>query len=113
LVDAENVLLDPYGTPYARLFVCSDPIHSKEINCLLSGIAFLEFKFQYRSAKPLQRFSKSIAAPPQAKNIPQHKADWVVRDQTTPEQAAIYRLSGDYNPLHIGALRFPSQDIVY
>jgi peroxisomal enoyl-CoA hydratase 2 len=25
-----------------------------------------------------------------------------VRDQTTEEQAAIYRLSGDYNPLHIG-----------
>jgi acyl dehydratase len=24
-----------------------------------------------------------------------------VEEQTTPEQAAIYRLSGDYNPLHI------------
>jgi acyl dehydratase len=25
-----------------------------------------------------------------------------VKDRTTEEQAAIYRLSGDYNPLHIG-----------
>jgi peroxisomal enoyl-CoA hydratase 2 len=34
-----------------------------------------------------------------------------VRDQTLPEQALIYRLSGDYNTLHIGAqpsLPFPS-----
>jgi acyl dehydratase len=47
--------------------------------------------------------------------IPQERApDWVVREQTLPEQALIYRLSGDYNPLHIGEeplsspLRFPS-----
>jgi len=28
-------------------------------------------------------------------------ADFEVRQQTSPEQALIYRLSGDYNPLHI------------
>ena len=28
-------------------------------------------------------------------------ADAVVKQVTSPEQAAIYRLSGDYNPLHI------------
>lgn len=50
-----------------------------------------------------EKFSKIIAAPPQAKPIPKdRKADWVVQEQTTPEQAIIFRLSGDYNPLHIG-----------
>jgi len=32
---------------------------------------------------------------------PKRKPDAVVEEQTTLEQAAIYRLSGDYNPLHI------------
>lgn len=51
-----------------------------------------------------QRFSKAIAGPPTAKPIPKDKKpDWVVRDQTTPEQAIIYRLTADYNPLHIGS----------
>jgi multifunctional beta-oxidation protein len=32
---------------------------------------------------------------------PKRKPDAVVEEKTTLEQAAIYRLSGDYNPLHI------------
>lgn len=32
---------------------------------------------------------------------PDRKPDHVVEDQTRPEQAAIYRLSGDRNPMHI------------
>ncbi|WWC60744.1 uncharacterized protein I303_103320 [Kwoniella dejecticola CBS 10117] len=32
---------------------------------------------------------------------PKRKPDAVVEEKTTTEQAAIYRLSGDYNPLHI------------
>ncbi|WWC89694.1 uncharacterized protein L201_004619 [Kwoniella dendrophila CBS 6074] len=32
---------------------------------------------------------------------PKRKPDAVVEEKTTQEQAAIYRLSGDYNPLHI------------
>ncbi|WWC69102.1 uncharacterized protein I206_103038 [Kwoniella pini CBS 10737] len=32
---------------------------------------------------------------------PKRKPDAVVEEKTTPEQAAVYRLSGDYNPLHI------------
>ena len=49
-----------------------------------------------------QKFTKRIAGPPQAKEIPKDRqADWVVQDKTTPEQATIYRLSGDYNGLHI------------
>ena len=47
-------------------------------------------------------FSKRIAGPPQGKNPPKdRKPDWVVRDQTSPEQTVLYRLSGDYNELHI------------
>ena len=32
---------------------------------------------------------------------PKRKPDAVVEEKTTTEQAAVYRLSGDYNPLHI------------
>ncbi len=37
---------------------------------------------------------------PQPHSIPDRTADQVVRMYTRPEQALIYRLSGDYNPLH-------------
>ena len=36
-----------------------------------------------------------------ANAIPRRAPDVVVEERTTPEQAAVYRLSGDYNPLHI------------
>ncbi|KAN0066359.1 hypothetical protein ACQY0O_000453 [Thecaphora frezii] len=36
-----------------------------------------------------------------ANKPPQRKADKVVTEKTTEGQAALYRLSGDYNPLHI------------
>ncbi|ORY22582.1 peroxisomal hydratase-dehydrogenase-epimerase [Naematelia encephala] len=32
---------------------------------------------------------------------PKRQPDAVIEEKTTPEQAALYRLSGDYNPLHI------------
>ena len=32
---------------------------------------------------------------------PQRAPDFIVKEKTTEEQAALYRLSGDYNPLHI------------
>lgn len=50
-----------------------------------------------------EKYTNVIAGPPQAKPIPQdRKPDWTVQEQTSPEQAIIFRLSGDYNPLHIG-----------
>jgi acyl dehydratase len=32
---------------------------------------------------------------------PKRPADFIVKEKTFPDQAALYRLSGDYNPLHI------------
>jgi acyl dehydratase len=32
--------------------------------------------------------------------VPERAPDWVVEDPTSPEQALLYRLSGDHNPLH-------------
>jgi acyl dehydratase len=81
IVVAESTLVDPHGTPYARLFSSSFNLGAK-----VTG----------------EKYNKHIAAPPQAKPIPENrKPDWVFADQTTPEQAVIFRLSGDYNPLHI------------
>lgn len=36
-----------------------------------------------------------------ANDPPKRKPDAIVEEKTTLEQAAVYRLSGDYNPLHI------------
>ncbi len=40
--------------------------------------------------------------PPKSVRIhaPQREPDWVVSEKTTAEQALLYRLSGDHNPLH-------------
>jgi acyl dehydratase len=34
--------------------------------------------------------------------VPKRKPDFVYKQATSPDQALTYRLSGDYNPLHIG-----------
>jgi len=81
VLENEMTLVAPDGTVYARLFGSSFNIGAKATG---------------------QKFSKRIAGPPAAKPIPKdRKPDWVVRDKTTPEQAIIYRLSGDYNALHV------------
>lgn len=50
------------------------------------------------------RFTRMAVAPPRHESVPTNrKPDWVVREKTTADQALIYRLSGDYNPLHVGA----------
>ncbi|UJR86941.1 MaoC/PaaZ C-terminal domain-containing protein [Sandaracinus amylolyticus] len=40
--------------------------------------------------------------PPKSVRIraPEREPDWVVEETTSPEQALLYRLSGDHNPLH-------------
>jgi peroxisomal enoyl-CoA hydratase 2 len=68
----------------------------------LADLTFQSSSFNIGAKATGQKFTKVIAGPPQAKPIPERKPDWVVTDQTSPEQAIIFRLSGDYNPLHIG-----------
>jgi len=80
VLTAENTLVNPNGTPYAKLYSSSFNLGAKATG---------------------EKYSKYIAGPPQAKPIPERKPDYVVQDQTTPEQAIVFRLSGDYNPLHI------------
>ncbi|KAI0071950.1 peroxisomal dehydratase [Panus rudis PR-1116 ss-1] len=81
VLESENTLVDPKGTPYAILYGSSFNLGAKATG---------------------QKFTKRIAGAPPGKPIPtDRKPDWVVKDQTTPEQAVLYRLSGDYNGLHI------------
>ncbi|KAJ2922596.1 hypothetical protein H1R20_g14507, partial [Candolleomyces eurysporus] len=81
ILTAEHLLVDPKGEAYAKLYSSSFNLGAK-----VTG----------------EKFSKIIAGPPQGKPIPKDRAaDYVVEEQTTPEQAIVFRLSGDYNPLHI------------
>jgi len=81
VLESEFTLVDPKGTPYAILYSASFNLGAKA------------------TGKP---FSKRIAGAPTAKPIPKDRnPDWVIQDKTTPEQAIMYRLSGDYNGLHI------------
>ncbi|KAE9404589.1 peroxisomal dehydratase [Gymnopus androsaceus JB14] len=81
VLTAENTLVDPQNVPYAKLYSSSFNIGMK-----ITG----------------DKFNKMIAGPPQAKPIPKDKKpDWVFKDETSTSQALIFRLSGDYNPLHI------------
>ena len=95
----ENLLVDPSGTLYAKLYVRLSTVHTQSF--LFNTIQSSTF---YLGAKATgEKFSKVIAGPPQGKPAPKDKAPThVVKDQTTPEQAITFRLSGDYNPLHVG-----------
>jgi len=82
IVETEQLLVDLRGTPHVRMIGSSFNLGAKG------------------NGKP---FSKSLlSAPKPSRNIPlSHPADAVVKQVTSPEQSIIYRLSGDYNPLHI------------
>jgi len=81
ITTTEQLLVDPHGIAYAKLYSSTFHLGAKTTG---------------------EKFAKHIAGPPQAKPIPKdRKPDWVFKDKTTTEQAVIFRLSGDYNPLHI------------
>jgi len=81
VVDQETVLVSPQGEPYVRMFSSYFNVGAKAYG------------------KP---FSKSIAAAPTAKTVPKdRKPSYVFTQDIREEQAIVYRLSGDYNPLHI------------
>ncbi|KAG8933346.1 hypothetical protein FRC02_012099 [Tulasnella sp. 418] len=80
IVEYELLLVDGNGTPYSRMITSSFNV----------------------GAKAVGKFSKAIAKAPVAKPIPKdRKPDHVVTEHISDEQALVYRLSGDYNPLHI------------
>ena len=98
VLENESQLLDPNGTAYAKLYVC--PTYTVVAHSHTNLIQSSGFCLGAKANGV--KFSKVIAGSPRAKPIPDRKPDWIVREKTLPEQALIYRLSGDYNPLHIG-----------
>lgn len=61
-----------------------------------------EFTFFIRGSGGFGGKKDSDRGAATATNEPPKRApDFVIREKTSPDQAALYRLSGDYNPLHI------------
>jgi len=80
ILEIELLLVDPEGKEYAKMITSSFNV----------------------GAKTSGPFSKALTGPPKGKPVPKdRKPDYVATEKTSPEQALIYRLSGDYNPLHI------------
>lgn len=80
IVENENRLVSPVGRTHA----------------IMIGSAF------YRGGGQGTGFSKSLVEKPPVVKVPSSSSPtFILKDKTSTSQAAIYRLSSDYNPLHI------------
>ncbi|KAN0061529.1 hypothetical protein ACQY0O_006376 [Thecaphora frezii] len=79
ILETEVTLVSPVGHKHATMV----------------GSAF------YRGGGQGTGYSKSIIKKPQSVKTPSRTPDFRLSERTTPQQALLYRLSGDYNPLHI------------
>ncbi|CBQ71966.1 related to Estradiol 17 beta-dehydrogenase 4 [Sporisorium reilianum SRZ2] len=57
----------------------------------------------YRGGSQGTGFSRSLITKPPTPKAPARDPDFVLAEKTTLQQAMLYRLSGDYNPIHIDA----------
>ncbi|KIO28266.1 hypothetical protein M407DRAFT_230779 [Tulasnella calospora MUT 4182] len=81
IVEVETLLVDGNGVPYSRMVSATFNVGGKATG---------------------QKFSRVIAVAPSPQAVPNERTpDHVVTEATSEEQAIIYRLSGDFNPLHI------------
>lgn len=55
----------------------------------------------YRGGGQGTGFSKSLITKPPTPKAPTRSPDFTLSEKTSPQQAMLYRLSGDYNPIHI------------
>ncbi|KAG8907325.1 hypothetical protein FRC00_011956, partial [Tulasnella sp. 408] len=95
IVDTEVLLVDGNDVPYSRMVVVPQP-DPDQVHILQSAT------FNVGGKATGQKFSKSISGAPSSQTVPEGKApDYVITERTSEEQAIIYRLSGDFNPLHI------------
>lgn len=79
IVENEQRLISPVGRTHA----------------IMIGSAF------YRGGGQGTNYSKSLIKKPPTVKIPSTSPTFTLKDKTSSTQAAIYRLSSDYNPLHI------------
>ncbi|KAJ1921179.1 hypothetical protein H4219_000777 [Mycoemilia scoparia] len=63
----------------------------------IRGIGGFSKKPGFKAVEPAQRPAEALALNPK----PARQPDVSISQKTSSEQAALYRLSGDYNPLHI------------
>ncbi|CDS82183.1 related to Estradiol 17 beta-dehydrogenase 4 [Sporisorium scitamineum] len=57
----------------------------------------------YRGGSQHTGFTKSLVTKPATPKPPSRNPDFILSEKTTLQQAMLYRLSGDYNPIHIDA----------
>ncbi|KAJ2726074.1 hypothetical protein GGI07_000857 [Coemansia sp. Benny D115] len=68
-----------------------------ESTSFIRGLGGFSKKPGFKNVQPPKRSAAATAV----NKIPTRAPDAVISQKTTEEQAAIYRLAGDYNPLHI------------